>query len=120
MENNPQGVPRATKHAAYPVPQVDAVEASRTLHWSVSSCKNNRLPLIPSHHLGLRLRPRLLLHQDEFAAFPFAPRLPQQEHHLQRKANLSVEILMQTVISARFIMKHQWRGLSLAGLVTNF
>src|SRR6476661_4726892 len=120
MEYDPQSVPRATKHAAYPVPQVDAVEPSRTFHWPVSRCKNNRLPLISADHLGPRLRPRLLLHQNEFAAFPFAPRLPQQEHHLQRKTNLSIEILMQTVVSARFIVKHQRRGLSLAGLVTNF
>ncbi|HEY6265958.1 MAG TPA: hypothetical protein VIW93_14245 [Candidatus Acidoferrum sp.] len=44
--------------------------------------------------------------------------LPQQEYHLQRKADVAVEILMQTVIAAGFVVKHQWRGLCLPRLVT--
>src|SRR5579859_1871767 len=119
MENDSQGIPRAAMHAANAVPQIDAIVASRTLHWPVSSCKNDRLPLIRMNHFRLRLCPWLLFHQNKFAAFPIAPRLPQQKHHLQRKTNLAIKILMQTVVPVRFVVKHQRRGLFLAGLVTN-
>src|SRR5579859_238702 len=119
VENDSQGIPRPAMHAADAVPQIDAIVASRTLHWPVSSRKNDRLPLIRMNHFGFQLCSRLLLHQNKFAAFPIAPRLPEQKHHLQRKTNLAIKILMQTVVSARFIVKQQRRGLFLAGFVTN-
>jgi hypothetical protein len=86
--------------------QIYAVVAARAFHGPVSRRKNDGLPAIRHHHLRLGLRARLLLDQDELAAFPIAARLPKQKYHLQRKADLSVKILVQTVVPAGLVVKH--------------
>src|SRR5258708_11285550 len=119
MENDAQGVARTTVYPAHSVAQVDAVVASRTFHRPVARGEDDRLSAIGENHLRLGLRSRLLLDEDEFSAFPIAALLAEQEYHLKRKAHFAVEILMKTVIAARFIMKHQRCGLGLPSLVTN-
>ena len=117
VEDDPQGKAHAAVHPADTVPWVDAVVAARTLHWPIARRKKDRLSAIGENHLRPGLRSRLLLNQNKFSALPIAPLLPQQENHLQRKADFAVEILMQTVVSASLVVEHQRRGLRLPGLV---
>ena len=105
VEDDPQGVARAAVHAADPVPEVDAIVAARSFHRPITRRKEDGLSAIGENHLRPGLRSRLLLDQDKFSALPIAPRLPQQENHLQRKADFAVEILMQTVVSAGFVVE---------------
>ena len=117
VEDDSQSVARAAVHPADPVPEVDAIVAARAFHRPVAGRKENRLSAIGEDHLRLGLRSRLLFDQNEFSAFPVAVALPERENHLQRKADIAVEILMQTVVSAGFVMEHQRRWLCLPGLV---
>jgi len=48
------------------------------------------------------------------------PCWPSRKNHLQRKADVAVEILVKTVITAGLVMKHQRRRLGLPGFVANF
>src|SRR5580704_15015294 len=82
VENNPQSVARPSMHAADSMSQIHSIVATSPFHRTVPRCENNRLPLIPTYHFSFRLRARLLLHQNKLAAFPVAPRLPEQKHHL--------------------------------------
>ena len=106
VEDDSQGVARAAVHAADSVPQVDAIVSARAFHRPVARRKKDRLAAIGENHLRPGLRSRLLLDQDKFSALPIAPLLPEQENHLQRKAEVAAEILMQTVVSASLVVKH--------------
>src|SRR5438445_7609546 len=119
VKDDAQRVARAAVHAANAVAQIDAVVAARAFHRPVARRKNDRLPAIGEDHLRLGLRAGLLLDKDEFSAFPIAPLLANQEYHLQRKADLAVEILMQTIETAGVVVQHERRVLGLPGLVAN-
>ena len=106
-------------NAADAVAEIDAIVAARAFHRAVACGEHNRLALIRSDHLGFGLGAGLLLDEEEFAAFPIAPRLAEQEHHLQREGHFTVKILVQAIVSASFVMKDEWRGFCLPGLVTN-
>ena len=120
VKDDAQGVARAAVHAANTVAQIDAVVAARAFHRPVTRGKNDRLSAVGEDHLRLGLRAGLLLDMDEFSTFPIAPLLAKQKYHLQRKADLAVEILMQTIETAGLVVKHERRGLGLPGLVANF
>ena len=92
------------------VAEIDAIVDERAFHRGGARGEHNRLALIRSDHLGFGLRAGLLLDEEEFAAFPVAPRLAEQEYHLQRESHFTVEILVQAVVSANFVMKDEWRG----------
>src|SRR5713226_3184676 len=100
--------------AAHAVPQVDAVVAARTFDGTVAGCEDNRLALISGHHLGFGLRARLLFDEEEFAAIPVPPALPQQEHHLQREGDFAIKVLVQTIVASSFVMQHEWSESGLA------
>src|SRR5712664_2423745 len=106
-------------NAADSVAEIDSIVAARAFHRPVARGEHNRLALIRRDHLGFGLRAGLLLDEKEFAAFPVAPRLAEQEYHLQREGHFTVKILVQAVVSASFVMKDEWRGFGLSGLVTN-
>ena len=100
--------------------EVDAIVAASALHGPVACGKDNRLALIGLDDFRFRLRPRLLFDQNEFPALPVAAPLPEQENHLQGKADFPVEILVQSIVAAAFVMQHQGRRLGLARLMTDF
>src|SRR6266849_6785215 len=106
-------------NAADSVAEIDAIVAARAFHRAVARGEHDRLALIRRDHFGLGLRAGLLLDEEEFAAFPVAPRLAEQEYHLQRESHFTVEILVQAVVSASFVMKDEWRRFCLPCLVTN-
>src|SRR5258707_4087544 len=101
VEDDSQREPRAAVHTADAMAHINAVVASRAFHRPIARRKNNCLPAIRCYHLRLGLRPGLLFDQDKLSAFPIAALLPQQNNHLQRKAHLAVEILMQAVEQIR-------------------
>src|SRR2546427_2625219 len=119
VKDDAQGVARAAVHAANTVAQIDGVVAARAFHRPVTRGKNDRLSAVGEDHLRLGLRAGLLLDKDEFSAFPIAPLLAKQEYHLQRKADLAIEILMQTVETSGLVVQHQRRGLGLPCFVTS-
>src|SRR5260370_41983074 len=101
--------------AAHAVPQVDAVVSTRPFDGTVAGCEDNRLALISGHHLGFGLRAGLLFDEEEFAAIPVPPALPQQEHHLQREGDFAIKVLAQKIVASSFIMQHERSGFVLAG-----
>jgi len=107
-------------HVTDAVAQIDAVVATRTLHGPVARGEDDRLALIGKDNLRLGLCTGLLLDEDELSSFPIAALLPEQEHHLQGKANLAVEILMKTVVASGLVVEHKWCWFRLPGFVANF
>src|SRR5258708_28946057 len=87
--------------------QIDGIVAARTFHGPVARSKDDRLTLISDDHLRLGLRTGLLLDENKFSAFPVAALLAEQKYHLQRKADVAVEILMKTVVASGLVVEHK-------------
>src|SRR5215469_8503785 len=119
VKNDSQRITRAAMHAAHSVLHVHAVIAARAAHRAVARREDNRLALIGMHDFGFGLRSRLLFHQQKLPALPVAASLPEQEDHLQRESDFTVNILMQAVVPTCFVVQQQWRGFGLSGFVTN-
>src|SRR5882762_945806 len=119
VEDDSQREPRAAVHTADAMAHINAVVASRAFHRPIARRENNCLPAIRRYHLRLGLRPGLLLDQDKLSAFPIAALLPQQKNHLQGKAHLAVEILMQAVETAGLVVQHQRSRFCLPRLVAD-
>src|ERR1043166_6194138 len=96
-------------HATDAVANTDAIIAARAFHRAIASGENDGLSLVCRDDFRFGLCTRLLLDKQEFAAFPIAAGLPQQENHLQREGDSAVKILVQAVESAGLVMK-QKRG----------
>src|SRR5690349_16484189 len=99
---------------------VHAVISARAADGAVARGENDCLPLIGVNHFGFGLSARLLLDQQELPAIPIAALLAQEKNHLQRESNFAVNILMQAVVSADFVVKKQRGGLGLTGFVADF
>ncbi len=59
------------------VAEIDAIVAARTFHGSIARGEDDPLALVGSDRFAFGLCARLLFHQEEFAALPIAPRLPE-------------------------------------------
>ena len=70
------------------------------------------------HNLRPRLHTRPLLRHDELPALKVASGLRQQNRHLQRKHMLAIEILMQAIVVAGFVLEQKRRRFELAGSMT--
>lgn len=99
---------------------VDAIVAARAFDGAVARGEDNRLTLIGEDHLRLGLGAGLLFDKDELAAVPVAAVLPEQKNHLQGKADVAVEILVETVVAAGLVVEHERGGLRLPGFVARF
>src|SRR5713226_7580000 len=115
VKDDAQGIARASMHAADPMPQIHPIVPASAFHRTITSGENDRLALIRMDHFGSGLSPRLLFHQDKFSAVPIATVLAKHENHLQREAHLSINVLMEAVVTARLIMQQQRRGFCLPG-----
>jgi len=100
------------------VPQVYAIHATGSFHWTMVNREYDGIALAQRHHLGAGLHPRPLLSEDELTAGEVFFRLGKQNRHLQGEHVLAVEILVQAVVIARPILQKQWCGPGLAGLGT--
>jgi hypothetical protein len=117
VEDDAEGEARTGVDAADAVADVDAIEAPGAFHRTIAGGENDRLALCGGDYLGFRLRAGLLLDEEEFAALPVAARLAQQEDHLQREGDFAVQILVEAVVAAGFVVKDERRRARLSGFV---
>ena len=101
------------------MPQIHPIIPASAFDGTITSGENDRLALIRMDHFGSGLSPRLLFYQDKFSALPIAAVLAKHENHLQREAHLSINVLMEAVVTARLIMQQQRRGFCLPGLAAD-
>ena len=66
-------------------------------------------PCCRGQHHGSRLHAWPLLGHHELAAVEVAARCRQQQHHLQRKHLIAVQVLVQAVEVARAVLQQQRR-----------
>ena len=117
MKDDAQCVAAAGSHTADTVANVDAVEAARSLHWSVPDREDDAVAAAERDDLDARLHPRPLLGEDELAAGEVRAGLLQEYRDLEREDMFAVQVLMQTVEVIRAVLEHERRGLGLPRLV---
>ena len=120
VEDDAEGVAGAAVEAAYGVAESYAVVAAGAFYGAIPGGENNGLALLRADHFGFGLRAGLLFDEDKFSTFPVAARLAQKEDHLEGKADLAVEVLMEAVVAAGFVVQDQRSGFGLSGFVTDF
>src|SRR5713101_1118450 len=120
VENYAERVPGSAVDAANTVTEIYAIVAAGTFYGTVAGGEDDCLALAGRDYFSFGLCARLLLDQEEFAAFPISAWLAEQKNHLQRERNFAVEILMQAIVAAGFVMKHQRRRFGLPCLVAQF
>jgi hypothetical protein len=97
MEDNPDGVPHTGADTAHTVAEVHAVIALRSLHRPVMDCEGHSITLTKWHDLGAALHARPLLSQNELAAGEILARLGEQDRNLDRKCEITLEVLVEAV-----------------------
>ena len=68
VKDHPECVPLSTAHTAHPVPEIDTINAARSLHGPVTDRKDNRITLLERYDFRPGLHSRPLLGQHELAA----------------------------------------------------
>src|SRR5579859_502594 len=96
----------------------NAVSSTRTFHRPIARGENDAVALICVDHFSAGLRAWNIFDENELAAIPISVSLAEHDDQLQRKCYLPVQILMQAVVAACFVMQQKRRGLLLAGFVT--
>ena len=120
MEDDAEGEAGAGVDATDSVAQVDAIEAARAFHRAITGGEENGLAFTGGDDFGLRLRAGLLLDEDKFTALPVATRLAEQENHLQREGHVAIEILVQTIVAAGFVVQYERGRARLTAAMANF
>src|SRR5438477_3881243 len=118
VEDYSQRVPLSGANAAYPMPKIHAIYATRTPHRTIVYGEDDAISLAQRNHLGTRLHAWSLLGHHELASMEVSPGFGEKYRELQRENMHSVEILMQTVVIAGFILQQQRSWLGLPGFVT--
>src|SRR5215469_13891348 len=85
-------------NAAHPVTQIHTIHPTCARHRAVMYGEDDRVSPAQRHHLGSGLHARALFSHDELTAGEVLVRLREQDHQLQRKHTLPVEILVQAVV----------------------
>ena len=85
------------------------VIAAFPLNGSVLRGENDHFPLCRGNCFGARLRPRSLLDQEKRTARVVVVGPTEKAGELQRERHLTIEILMQTVVTAAFVTQEQGR-----------
>ena len=68
VKDHPQCVPLSTAHTAHPVPEIDTINAARSLHGPMADRKDNRITLLERYDFRPGLHSRPLLGHHELAA----------------------------------------------------
>lgn len=113
MKNNTQGMAPAPVDLAYAVPDLDTMISPRAGCGPELSGEEKHIAFTRRQDGDGRLRPRVLLDQDKFAALVVTNRLIQEKHGLHRKIHRSIQILMQCVIVTFAVSEDQHRWLVL-------
>ena len=99
------------------MPQIDAIDSSRSLNRPMMNRKGNRIPLAYRHYLRPRLHSRTLFSQHELSSGKIPSRLREQKSYLDRKDMLSIKVLMQAVVVTNTVLKKKWSRAQLSGIV---
>ena len=109
MEDDANRIAVAASNPADAVAQVDAIDASGSLHRPAVYREDHRVALCQRHHFRTRLHAWTLFRQHEFPTSEIAARRRQQDRDLQRKHVLAVQILMETVVVVGAVLQDQRR-----------
>jgi hypothetical protein len=107
VENNTDGMPLAGTHSADAVTKVDPIVALGAFHWAIMHRKCNGVALPQRDDFGAALHARPLFGDDELPARKIPIRFRKQDRHLQRKREVAVQILMQTIEVARHVLQEK-------------
>src|SRR6185312_3243715 len=119
VKDHAHGVTMTRPDSADAVTHIDAVEAACSLRRPDMYGKGHGIALAKRHDLGSRLHARPLLGQYELATGKIPFWFRQQDRHLEREHMLAVQILVQAVIVASFVLQQKRRRFCLAGVVTS-
>src|SRR5271165_5642712 len=97
VKNDAGSVAETGPQMAHSMPQVHAVRTSSALYRAVTDGDHCSVSLTQRQHKRSRLHSRALLGHHELAALEVPPRLRKQDHELERKNVLPVQVLMQAV-----------------------
>jgi hypothetical protein len=102
-------VTHAASKAAYAMPQIDAICASRALNGPIAYREGHRIALPQRDYLGTALHSWALLREDELSASEILLRFGKQDRNLERKGEIAVEVLMQAIEIPRDVLQQQRR-----------
>jgi hypothetical protein len=119
MENDADCMTMSRPDAADPVPEIDAIHATVTLHRAIVNCEHNAISLSKRHHYWPRLHTRPLLGHHEFAAREVFVGFRQQNGELERENMLAIEVLVQAVVIVGAVLEQKRCRSSLTGLVAS-
>lgn len=97
--------------------QIHAITSFCPLDRAIVDSEGDSVALAQRHNFDAALHARPLFGQREFSARKIAPRFGQQDRHLDREGEIAVEILMQAVEVAGYILQQQRRRPDLTGMV---
>jgi hypothetical protein len=120
MEDDAHGVAVAGAYAADTVAHVYAVIAAGSLHRAMVDGEGYCVTLAQRDHFGTGLLAGALFGEDELAAGKISTGFGQQEGDLYGEDMFAVEVLVEAVVVARFVLEEQGCGAGLAGGVTAF
>src|SRR5436309_1553845 len=97
----------------------DAMPAAVAARRPLARGEDHQLTLLGGDRLAARLRARPLLDQQEVATLVVDAPAAQEAGDLQWKGDVAVQILVQAVVSAGFVMQQKRRRLGLPGAPTD-
>ena len=110
MENDTERMTMPRANAADAVPKFDPIHTARTRYRTVMDGEDHRVTLLERHNFWPRLHARALFGEHEFAAREVPFGFGQQNRDLERENVLAIEVLMQTVVIVRPVLKQQRGG----------
>src|SRR5947208_12906923 len=120
VKNDSQTHARPGNDRADAVPHDDAVRTACADNGPLARREHDARSLRDGCGMPARLRARPLLHQQQLAAGVVDAESAQYEHHLQRKRELAVDVLVKTVVAAGAIGEKERGGTALPRLVALF
>src|SRR3984957_2941082 len=117
VKDDADGMTHSGAQAADAVPEVHAVIALRPSHRSVMNREGHRITLSKRDDLGATLHARPLFGQDKLPAGEISTGLREKDRDLDRKEEIAIEILMQTVEVTGHVLQQQRRRPRLAGVM---
>src|SRR5437773_8334428 len=116
VKDDAERVARAAMNAADAVAQCRAIPAARALDGTVARREDHHLALHGGDDLAARLRARPLLDEQELAPVVVDAGPAQEARELERKDHVAVEVLVQAVVPAGFVVQEERRRFRLAML----
>src|SRR5437016_6994807 len=109
VKDDAERVARAAMDAAHTVPQRRAIPAARALDGTMARREDHHLALHGCDDLAARLRARPLLDEQELTSVVVDAGPAQEARELEWKDHVAVEVLVQAVVSAGFVVQEERR-----------